>query len=78
MKKLNYEAAPLVMAFVLGPLMELNLRRSLILSDGSFQIFLNRPISAGFLLITAIIILISLGPLIRLKSRKTGLSEISK
>lgn len=71
MRKLNYEAAPLVMAFVLGPLMELNLRRSLILSDGSFQIFLSRSISAGFLLIAAIIILISLGPLIRLKRRKT-------
>jgi putative tricarboxylic transport membrane protein len=70
MQKLDYEGAPLVMAFVLGPVMELNLRRSLILSDGSFQIFFNRPISAGLMLATAIIILLSLAPLIGLIRRK--------
>ncbi len=49
MRKLNYEGAPLVLAFVLGPLLETNLRRALILSDGGFGIFLSRPISAIFL-----------------------------
>ena len=39
MKKFDFEAAPLVLAFVLGPLLETALRRSLILSDGSFLIF---------------------------------------
>jgi putative tricarboxylic transport membrane protein len=50
MKKLQYEGAPLVMAFVLGPLLELNLRRSLILSDGSPAIFFTRPIAAVIML----------------------------
>jgi len=56
MKKLNYEGAPLVMAFVLGPLLELNLRRSLIVSDGSFWIFFSRPISAGILILALVIL----------------------
>jgi putative tricarboxylic transport membrane protein len=66
MRKADYEGAPLVMAFVLGPLMELNLRRSLILSDGSFKIFFSRPISAGLMLVAAAILLLSIMPLIRL------------
>jgi putative tricarboxylic transport membrane protein len=51
LKKFDFEPAPLVLAFVLGPLLETNLRRSLILSDGSFRIFLERPISAVFILL---------------------------
>lgn len=51
LKKFDFEPAPLVLAFVLGPLLETNLRRSLILSDGSFRIFLERPISAAFVLL---------------------------
>jgi len=50
LKKFDYEPAPLVLAFVLGPMLETNLRRSLILSDGSFAIFFARPISAAFIL----------------------------
>ncbi|HEU5464154.1 MAG TPA: tripartite tricarboxylate transporter permease [Candidatus Binatia bacterium] len=51
-KRLDFEPAPLVLAFVLGPMLETALRRSLILSDGSFHIFLTRPISAAFILFT--------------------------
>ncbi|MDI7258650.1 MAG: tripartite tricarboxylate transporter permease [Thermodesulfobacteriota bacterium] len=60
LKKCQYEPAPLVLAYVLGPKMEQAMRQSLIISDGSFKIFLVRPISAvclgiaAFLLITAI------------------------
>ncbi len=57
MKKFRYEGAPMVLAFVLGPLLENNLRRSLILSDGSFFIFFTRPISA-ILIISALILLV--------------------
>ena len=49
MKKFNYEAAPLVLALVLGPMMETALRRSLLISDAGFAIFVTRPISATFL-----------------------------
>ena len=46
MRKLGYEPAPLVLAFVLGPMLENNLRKSLILSQGDLMIFVERPISA--------------------------------
>ena len=68
MKKFDYEAAPLVLALVLGPMMETALRRSLLISDGGFTIFFTRPISASFL-ITALLILLS--PLI-LKKKVVG------
>ena len=55
-EKYGYSLAPLVLAFVLGPLMETSLRQSLILSQGDFTIFISRPISgvllgAGFILV---------------------------
>jgi putative tricarboxylic transport membrane protein len=70
MKKLNYEGAPLVMAFVLGPLLELNLRRSLIVSDGSFWIFFSRPISAVILTLALVILGLSILSKFRKKNRK--------
>ena len=66
MKKVDYEAAPLVLALVLGPMMENALRRSLVLSDGNFKVFLMRPISA-FFLISGLLILFS--PLFLKKNR---------
>jgi putative tricarboxylic transport membrane protein len=54
LKKFDFEPAPLVLAFVLGPMLETALRRSLILSDGSFSIFLARPISATFILLAVV------------------------
>ena len=45
-RKFRYEGAPLLLGFVLGPLLELNLRQSLILSKGSVFVFFSRPISA--------------------------------
>jgi putative tricarboxylic transport membrane protein len=58
MKKFGYEGAPLVLAFVLGPLMENNLRKSLIISQGDFSIFFVRPLAAASLII-ALLLLIS-------------------
>ncbi len=48
--KVGAEAAPLLLGFVLGPMMEENLRRALLLSRGSLATFVERPISAAFLL----------------------------
>ena len=62
MRKFGYEAAPLVLAFVLGPLLENNLRKSLILSRGDFWIFLERPISLTCLSIAALILIAPLLP----------------
>ncbi len=52
LRKLRFEVAPFVLALVLGPLLEENLRQSLVLSRGKISIFLTQPISLIFLLIT--------------------------
>jgi putative tricarboxylic transport membrane protein len=60
LRKFEYEEAPLVLAFILGPIMETAFRRSLIMSDGKFSIFWTRPISAVALVI-AVLLFISTG-----------------
>ncbi len=52
MKKYEYEGGPLILAFILGPMLETALRQTLIISHGSFSIFVQRPISMVSLLIT--------------------------
>jgi putative tricarboxylic transport membrane protein len=70
MKKFGYEGAPLILAFVLSPLMENALRQSLIMSRGSFSIFFTRPIALAFFL-AALFLLIS--PLVPgFKKRRKG------
>ena len=54
--KLGFEPAPMLLGFVLGPLMEENLRRALVLSRGSATIFVNRPISATLLGISLLLL----------------------
>jgi putative tricarboxylic transport membrane protein len=60
MKKTGYEAAPLILAMVLGGMFENAIRQALMMSDGSFGIFLVRPISCGFILAAAILLIIPL------------------
>jgi putative tricarboxylic transport membrane protein len=59
MKKFDYEATPLILALVLGPMMENALRRSMIISNGSFLVFFQRPISAIFFGMALLILLSS-------------------
>lgn len=61
-RKFGYEPAPLVLAFVLGPMLENNLRKSLILSQGSFEIFYARPISLACLVLAAAVLLAAVLP----------------
>jgi putative tricarboxylic transport membrane protein len=63
-RKFGYEGAPLLLAFILGPMLELNLRQSLILSKGSLLVFLSRPISAIALILAIMLFVISLIPLL--------------
>jgi len=70
MRKFNYEGAPLILAYVLGPLMEQALRQSLLLSGGSFSIFVTRPISAVTLAIALALLLSSIFPNFRKKRNK--------
>jgi TctA family transporter len=71
--KLGYELAPLILAAVLGSMMEENLRRSLILSGGNVSIFVERPISA--LLLVASCIAIGLVALPRLRKQREVIFE---
>jgi putative tricarboxylic transport membrane protein len=59
LRKFDYEEAPLVMAFILGPMLETAFRQSLIMSDGKFSIFLKRPISAVALGISVLLFISS-------------------
>jgi putative tricarboxylic transport membrane protein len=61
-RKFDYEAAPLVLAFVLGPLFESNLRQSLTLSKGSFSIFFTSPISAVSIILAIVLLVIGFMP----------------
>jgi putative tricarboxylic transport membrane protein len=57
MKRYNLEPAPLVLAYVLGPMLENNLSKSLILARSTgFSIFFSRPISGALLLCTALVL----------------------
>jgi putative tricarboxylic transport membrane protein len=56
--KLECEPAPLLLGFVLGPMMEENLRRALLLSRGDPAVFVTRPISAGLLGAAVLLILV--------------------
>jgi putative tricarboxylic transport membrane protein len=75
MRKFGYEAAPLVLAFVLGPLLEQNLRQSLLISGGSFAIFVSSPISAVTISITFLLLISNLIPFMKRRRRK---SEVFK
>jgi putative tricarboxylic transport membrane protein len=60
LRKFEYEEAPLILAFILGPMMETAFRRSLIMSNGQLSIFVTRPISLAALII-AVLLCISTG-----------------
>jgi putative tricarboxylic transport membrane protein len=75
MRKLGYEPAPLVLAFVLGPMMENNLRKSLILSQGDLWTFVQRPISAVCLVFAMALLIAPLLPALRKKRELVALDE---
>ena len=52
MRLLGLQPAPLLLGFVLGPLMEENFRRAMLIARGDMLVFLERPISATFIIIT--------------------------
>ena len=72
--KLDCEPAPLILGFVLGPMMEENLRRALLISRGDPMVFLREPISLGFLVAAALLLLVVAAPFIRAK-REEALKE---
>ena len=73
MRKLGYEPAPLVLAFVLGPMMENNLRKALIISDGSFSIFIDSKLSLACLALAALLLATAIIPLMRTRRAKIAM-----
>jgi putative tricarboxylic transport membrane protein len=69
--KLEFEPAPMLMGFVLGAMMEENLRRAMTISHGDPSIFFTRPISLGLLVVSALMLLVTLVPSIAKKREKT-------
>jgi TctA family transporter len=72
--KLSCEAAPLLLGFILGPMMEENLRRALLLSRGDWSTFVIRPLSAGLLVAAVLMIVVVTLPSIKSK-REVAFSE---
>ena len=72
--KLDCEPAPLILGFVLGPMMEENLRRALLISRGDPIVFLQEPISLAFLVLAAGLLVVLAVPAIRVR-REEALKE---
>ena len=72
MRKFRYDGAPLVLALVLGPMMEEAFRQSLMLSKGDFSIFISRPLSLAFLVVAALLVII---PIVTQRKKLATLEE---
>jgi putative tricarboxylic transport membrane protein len=73
--KLRCEPAPLLLGFVLGPLLEENLRRAMILARGDPTTFVSRPISAALLAIALAVLVVVLLPAVRKKREEVFVEE---
>ena len=73
--KLGCEPAPLLLGFILGPLMEENLRRALLLSRGDPAVFVERPISATLLVLSALLLLTVILPAVRRRRQEIFTEE---
>ena len=72
--KLDCEPAPLLLGFILGPLMEVYMRRAMLLSRGDPMVFFERPLSLTFLILAALLLLIVIAPNVR-KKREVAFQE---
>jgi putative tricarboxylic transport membrane protein len=78
LRKFDFETAPIVLGLVLAPMLEMSLRQALALSSGSYTVFFTRPIAATMLGIGAVLLLLSLRPLLAKGAdwrQKLGLGE---
>jgi len=71
--RLDMPPAPMLLGFVLGPLMEENLRRALLISRGDPTVFFTRPISLGFMIVTALVIVVMVLPAV--KARRAAITD---
>lgn len=69
-KIFGYEPPLLILAFILGPKIEISLRQSLIMSNGNFMTFINRPISASFVAVTLLVIIAAMATTMKKKLKQ--------
>jgi TctA family transporter len=69
--KLECEPAPLILGYVLGPLMEEYLRRAMLLARGDATVFFTRPLSLAFVIGTVLILAVMVAPAVRKGERST-------
>jgi putative tricarboxylic transport membrane protein len=74
--KLECEPAPMILGFILGPLMEENLRRAMLLSRGDPFVFFQKPISLGFMIASAALLVIVALPALRKKREEVFVEEV--
>jgi TctA family transporter len=72
--KLECEPAPLILGFILGPMMEENMRRTMMINFGDVSVFFTRPLSAVFLAAAAILLVVIALPSLRAK-REEAMQE---
>jgi TctA family transporter len=73
--KLGCEPAPLLLGFILGPMMEENLRRALLLSRGAWSVFVTRPLSGSLLAAALVLLIIVLLPAVKAKRKEAFVEE---
>ena len=70
------QPAPMLLGFVLGPMMEEHLRRAMLMSNGDPSVFFTRPISLGFIIATVLILVVIVLPAVR--SRRSEIARINR
>lgn len=74
LRKLGFEPAPLILAFILGPMVEDKLRHSLLIFNGDLSIFFRRPIALAFIITALLLIFLQFLPWFR-KGKSSALKE---
>jgi putative tricarboxylic transport membrane protein len=75
LSKLDFEPAPMLLGFVLGPLLEEHLRRAMTISHGDVSVFFTRPISAGLLTVALIVLIVAFLPNIARRRNEVFVEE---
>ncbi len=79
LRKLDFEIAPIVLGVVLAPIIEFSFRQALAMSSGDYLIFIQRPVSAVFLMLALTMILLALKALFwKKKDWRDRLTEVEK
>jgi putative tricarboxylic transport membrane protein len=73
--KHDFEPAPMLLGFVLGPLMEENLRRAMLIARGDPSTFITRPISGGLIAVAVLLLVVGILPMIRAKRAEVFIEE---